>query len=79
MGDNCDTCKDLYFNLQLLNPLGCDPCNCSKAGILNGITLCDKSSGACLCKPTVEGRRCDVCKDGYYQLNVNNVFGCKRK
>lgn len=30
----------------------------------------------CLCKPNVEGQRCDRCKPGFFQLSADNVFGC---
>ena len=75
----CDRCKDLYFNLQLSNPKGCLPCKCDTAGTLNGIATCDKNRGQCHCKPNVKGtsRTCDTCKDGFYGLDKNNVFGCK--
>lgn len=33
-------------------------------------------SGQCLCKPAVDGRRCEECKDGYYRLEAGNAFGC---
>eukprot|EP00112_Aurelia_sp_Birch-Aquarium-sp1_P013410 Seg2845.2 transcript_id=Seg2845.2/GoldUCD/mRNA.D3Y31 product="Laminin-like protein epi-1" protein_id=Seg2845.2/GoldUCD/D3Y31 len=78
-GANCDRCKDLFYALQITNPLGCSPCNCDTAGTLNSIATCDKRTGQCPCKPNVESstRSCDTCKDGFYGLDKNNVFGCK--
>lgn len=34
------------------------------------------SSGICTCKDHVEGRRCRECKPGYFNLDVENEFGC---
>jgi len=30
----------------------------------------------CICKPNVEGRNCDRCKSGYYNLDEKNEAGC---
>lgn len=37
---------------------------------------CSPSDGQCLCKPNVEGQKCDRCKPGYFNLALNNEFGC---
>jgi len=33
--------------------------------------------GECECKVNVAGRRCDTCKDGYYNLQTSNPTGCQ--
>lgn len=76
VGRACDSCAPLYFNLARSNPDGCEACNCFVAGTVSGLAHCDQVSGQCLCKPAVDGRRCEECKDGYYRLEAGNAFGC---
>ena len=33
--------------------------------------------GQCPCKEAVQGRRCDECKDGFYDLQGSDDMGCK--
>ena len=30
-----------------------------------------------MCKENVEGRQCDVCKEGYYNLTAVDLLGCQ--
>ncbi|PVD23436.1 hypothetical protein C0Q70_16705 [Pomacea canaliculata] len=75
-GRICDQCKPGYWNLNRNNPQGCEACTCYKAGTLTGSTVCDTMTGQCTCKPDVGGRDCDQCRDGFYNLQENNPFGC---
>ena len=34
-------------------------------------------AGRCICKRFVEGRRCDMCRDGYWNLTPDNPEGCE--
>lgn len=34
-------------------------------------------AGSCHCKSNVKGRRCDTCKDGFWNLDENNADGCQ--
>ena len=34
-------------------------------------------AGRCLCKRNVQGRRCDLCKDGFWNLQESNLNGCQ--
>lgn len=34
-------------------------------------------AGACHCKPNVVGRRCDTCKNGFWNLDERNPEGCQ--
>lgn len=36
---------------------------------------CQGTSGQCLCRPNVIGRRCDQCKEGYWNIDSQN--GCE--
>ncbi len=59
-GQNCDRCKNGYFNLTAENPDGCQSCSCNTIGT-TGNMGCDKISGLCSCKRFVTGRACDKC------------------
>ncbi|KAK7086937.1 Receptor binding, partial [Halocaridina rubra] len=75
-GRICDKCRPLFWNLQKGNPLGCEDCGCSTAGTVGGIATCDDKTGQCFCKKDVFSRRCNECKDGTYNLQEDNIFGC---
>lgn len=51
-------------------------CECVVPGSINNEPLCDPTSGSCSCKPNVEGRQCEKCKPGYFDLSADNEFGC---
>ena len=77
-GRTCSQCKPLYWNLQKWRPDGCEACDCNRPGTLGGLGVCDLDQGQCSCKPGVDGsRKCDACKDGYYQLSGNSMLGCE--
>ncbi|XP_077867614.1 laminin subunit alpha-5-like, partial [Saccoglossus kowalevskii] len=76
-GRTCNLCDPLYWNLQFSNPVGCEECHCYKPGTVSGIAVCDVVSGQCTCKEYVDGRRCDQCEDGAFDLQTRNVFGCQ--
>uniref|UniRef100_A0A182SYT4 Laminin EGF-like domain-containing protein n=1 Tax=Anopheles maculatus TaxID=74869 RepID=A0A182SYT4_9DIPT len=47
-------------------------CNCHPKGSL-GLT-CSNKTGQCKCKPNIEGRQCNLCRKGFWDLNSGN--GC---
>lgn len=52
-------------------------CMCYIFGIVNGFNVCELGvSGYCICKKNVEGKYCMYCKDIYYDLYKDNVYGC---
>lgn len=75
-GRICNKCKDLFWNLNINNPLGCEDCLCDRKGTISGLGTCDGISGQCSCKSKVTGRQCSFCKDDTYSLSDNNLFGC---
>lgn len=75
-GRICDECKPLFWNLNISNPLGCDECDCYTDGTVGTLDTCNSKSGQCNCKPSVEGRICNECKDGTFDLVGSNIFGC---
>nr|XP_038952851.1 laminin subunit alpha-3 isoform X2 [Rattus norvegicus] len=88
-GDFCETCADGYYNFPFclripvfpdytLNPE--DPmagnikgCDCNLEGVLPEI--CD-DRGRCLCRPGVEGPRCDSCRSGSYSFPICQACQC---
>ncbi|PAA46918.1 hypothetical protein BOX15_Mlig003129g4 [Macrostomum lignano] len=86
-GVSCDTCVQGYYrdDSKLLDdPEICLPCKCSKLG--STLDYCqsetDKTKGGliaghCFCKQNVEGRKCDRCKTGYWNLVEKNPAGCQ--
>lgn len=76
-GRICDTCRPLYWNLQQANPEGCEHCNCHIPGVVGGIGICEPTTGQCICKPSVGGQRCQECADGSYDLEEDDLFGCR--
>uniref|UniRef100_A0A182VN22 Uncharacterized protein n=1 Tax=Anopheles merus TaxID=30066 RepID=A0A182VN22_ANOME len=47
-------------------------CNCHPKGSLG--QGCNQKTGQCYCKPNIEGRQCNLCRKGYWDLNSGN--GC---
>ncbi|XP_071996224.1 usherin isoform X2 [Engystomops pustulosus] len=79
-GRNCDVCKISFYRKFGADPSAadvCQPCDCHQAGTLNNSQNCEELGGQCRCKVNVGGRRCDQCKDGYYNLQESNPDGCQ--
>ncbi|XP_052778102.1 laminin subunit alpha-like [Mya arenaria] len=77
VGRICDMCKQRFWNLNRNNPLGCEECGCSPVGTIASMNRCDMGTGQCVCKVSVTGRVCDRCREGYYSLDRENLFGCQ--
>ncbi|XP_059188801.1 laminin subunit alpha-5 isoform X2 [Centropristis striata] len=76
-GPACDRCKPLYWSLSTDTPDGCTNCECNIAGTVSGVAECAQESGQCHCKPNACSGTCSTCKDGYYNLQEQNYFGCQ--
>lgn len=72
-GDKCDRCEANHYDF---GNEGCKNCGCTPAGSINNKPTCDPHSGTCYCKENVEGKRCKECKFGYFNLDLENEFGC---
>ncbi|XP_066526408.1 laminin subunit alpha-5 isoform X2 [Hoplias malabaricus] len=73
----CDKCKPLYWNLSPDTVYGCSSCECNTAGTISEVGECIQNNGQCYCKPNVCSGTCAVCKEGYFNLQINNYFGCQ--
>uniref|UniRef100_A0A8C2ZNF1 Laminin subunit alpha-5 n=1 Tax=Cyclopterus lumpus TaxID=8103 RepID=A0A8C2ZNF1_CYCLU len=76
-GPACDKCKALYWNLSPDTPDGCTNCECNIGGTISGVAECAQETGQCHCKPNACSGTCSTCKDGYYNLQEHNYFGCQ--
>ena len=86
IGDQCESCDILFYHpsgVPLTDPNTCLSCDCNLVGLTNtsdclrGDNMDGTDSGQCTCKPFVTGRSCDVCLDGYYNLNEFDEGGCE--
>nr|XP_051707297.1 laminin subunit alpha-3 isoform X2 [Oryctolagus cuniculus] len=82
-GDHCEKCADGYYHFPLCSRILSSPtsisspedpvagdikgCDCDLEGVLPEI--CD-AHGRCLCRPGVEGPRCDACRSGFYSFPI---------
>ena len=77
-GLTCDKCRPNFYNYP-----NCEECNCNPAGAkeVPGYPLGGCGAGVtgllCECKDRVKGRNCETCKQGYWNLNINNPLGCE--
>ncbi|RMB95824.1 hypothetical protein DUI87_27938 [Hirundo rustica rustica] len=76
-GPACDRCKPGYWNLTPENPYGCLSCKCDTKGTVSGIAECRQGDGQCFCKANVCGQFCSACRDGYFNMENANYFGCQ--
>ncbi|XP_062872234.1 laminin subunit alpha-5 [Trichomycterus rosablanca] len=76
-GIACDKCKPLYWNLSPDTVFGCSNCECDTAGTLSEVAECAQNNRQCYCKPNVCGETCSVCKDGFFNQQIHNYFGCQ--
>ncbi|XP_060889323.1 laminin subunit alpha-5-like, partial [Labrus mixtus] len=76
-GPACDICKPLYWNLSPDTSDGCSNCECNAAGTISGVAECAQETGQCHCKPNACSGTCSTCKDGFYNLQEHNYFGCQ--
>lgn len=72
-GEKCDRCDVNHYDF---GQHGCKNCGCSDAGSVANTPTCDTYSGTCHCKENVEGKRCKECKPGFFNLDLDNDFGC---
>lgn len=85
-GQHCEQCMPFFYrdpNEDIQSPYVCKSCDCDPVGALDD-GICDSvadpesenEAGACHCKTHVKGRRCDICREGYWNLTESNPDGC---
>nr|CAH7724079.1 unnamed protein product [Callosobruchus chinensis] len=72
-GEKCDRCEVNHYDFSTH---GCKSCGCNVAGSYENEPHCDAYTGECRCKENVEGRQCNDCKPGFFNLDLENHFGC---
>ncbi|XP_055595374.1 laminin subunit alpha-1 [Uranotaenia lowii] len=73
-GPKCDRCSEEYFGLSEEFPESCQGCACHVQGSVN--RACHQRNGQCICKPNIEGRQCNRCQTGHW--NLDSGVGCIR-
>ncbi|KAG9484595.1 hypothetical protein GDO78_010137 [Eleutherodactylus coqui] len=79
-GQKCEVCKNSFYRKLKADPSAidvCQPCDCDEAGTADKSQNCEELGGQCRCKLNVGSRRCDHCKDGFYNLQESNPDGCQ--
>ncbi|KAM7423873.1 hypothetical protein PAMA_000303 [Pampus argenteus] len=68
-GAQCTNCAQNYYNsssdIHKVLSQGCIPCVCDPRGTVAG-SVCDSSTGQCVCIPTRYGKDCSSCRPGFY-------------
>ncbi|CAF1597728.1 unnamed protein product, partial [Adineta ricciae] len=75
VGEKCQECAPGLFNFPY-----CEECKCVPAGVRNDFPGCGRHNipgVLCLCKQNVEGRQCDRCKEGFWNMKASNPVGCE--
>ncbi|CAF3482923.1 unnamed protein product [Rotaria sordida] len=77
-GVYCEKCLPGHWGDALLD-IKCHACNCHPKGTQrhsdNSLLQCNLQTGQCSCKSNVQGRQCDRCENGYW--NINSDRGCE--
>ncbi|KAJ1157569.1 hypothetical protein NDU88_010275 [Pleurodeles waltl] len=76
-GRQCKYCLNGFYKVHQNNSFSCLPCQCEKAGTMEGFPVCDQSTGQCPCKPGVTGLWCNQCLPHMYNLTTSNSHGCQ--
>jgi hypothetical protein len=77
-GRNCELCLPGYFANTSLLPMDkdyCAACGCNEAGAIS--KECNANGICSTCKNNVQGPKCSMCSDGYWNLSSTNVDGCQ--
>ncbi|KAI8787320.1 laminin subunit alpha-1 [Biomphalaria glabrata] len=66
-GRTCNACETGFYGYP-----NCRPCLCNTAGSIDAES-CER---ACICKPKVQGSRCERCLESHFNLEHSNPEGC---
>ncbi|XP_071964129.1 laminin subunit alpha-1-like [Antedon mediterranea] len=73
-GNRCERCADGYYGDAVRNR-NCQACQCDVVGSISHI--CNRFTGACLCKPFVTGPNCDSCQPGFFNVSNTGCLSCQ--
>nr|XP_046227110.1 laminin subunit alpha-1 [Scatophagus argus] len=71
-GRHCEVCKAGYYG-DAMHAKDCRECGCDASGALSSV--CDVTTGQCVCKENVTGQTCDRCHSGFFGLQGGQ--GCQ--
>ncbi|XP_068604397.1 laminin subunit alpha-1 [Brachionichthys hirsutus] len=71
-GKHCEVCRTGCYG-DAVHAKDCRECGCDVSG--SGSSLCDVTTGQCLCRDNVTGRTCDRCQPGFFGLQSGQ--GCR--
>ncbi|CAJ1081613.1 laminin subunit alpha-1 isoform X3 [Xyrichtys novacula] len=71
-GRHCEVCQPGYYG-DAVHAKNCQECSCDVSGAFSSV--CDVTTGQCLCKENVTGRTCDRCQFGFFGLQSGR--GCQ--
>ncbi|XP_063724492.1 laminin subunit gamma-1-like isoform X2 [Symsagittifera roscoffensis] len=74
-GPLCDQCLPGFYGFGSTE--GCTKCECDLKGTRASRMTCNPIDGSCPCKANVEGKSCENCKYGYFDLSAENDEGCR--
>ena len=74
----CETSHVMWYMIHVTE-CDCDPDGSQYNGQCDSHTDTEYGleAGRCTCKTHVSGPRCDVCEDGYWNMNASNPDGCQ--
>ena len=72
-------CLNYLQHFSHFSECDCDPRGSEDTGLCDEYTDLETGmeAGKCHCKDNVEGRRCDHCKPGFWNMNDLNPAGCE--
>lgn len=70
-GATCNQCKNLTFNYDSTNPLGCTSCDCDPGASRQ--LSCDPKTGQCSCYDELLGRDCRSPRPGYFVPRLDYI------
>ncbi|KAM9441406.1 laminin subunit gamma-3 isoform 2-T2 [Clarias gariepinus] len=71
-GPHCERCRENFYRSSPLLP--CNNCSCNTMGSVS--LQCDEE-GVCLCRQSVMGVKCDVCRPGFHSLGPGGCRLCE--
>ncbi|XP_071340289.1 laminin subunit alpha-1 [Trachinotus anak] len=71
-GRHCEVCQSGYYG-DAVHTKDCRECSCDVNGALSSV--CDVTTGQCLCRENVTGHTCDHCQSGFFGLQSGQ--GCR--